>query len=72
MCAFLTVLYAGFAATVYAFSSSVLQEIEEDDSDQRIQQQQMYSGYIDNRFDVRPSGTTGFVGVQHSNHSELT
>eukprot|EP00548_Thalassiothrix_antarctica_P000598 CAMPEP_0194138450 /NCGR_PEP_ID=MMETSP0152-20130528/8230_1 /TAXON_ID=1049557 /ORGANISM="Thalassiothrix antarctica, Strain L6-D1" /LENGTH=222 /DNA_ID=CAMNT_0038835893 /DNA_START=238 /DNA_END=906 /DNA_ORIENTATION=- len=84
MCMFLTVLYAGFAATVYAFSHSVLKENQEDDEDAyRIQQQQQQQPYhgggyiIDNRFDVHPSSKPGFakpgfMGAQGSGDSGLT
>jgi len=82
MCMFLTVLYAGFAATVYAFSRSVLEENLEDDEDAyRLQQQQQQpyhgGGYItDNRFDVHPSSKLGFakpgfMGAQGSGDSGL-
>lgn len=74
MCMFLTVLYAGFAATVYAFAQLVLDENEEDMESHRLQHQQQahrhnYSGYIDNRFDVHPSKPSvngGYVGAQGS------
>mmetsp|Transcript_25975 Transcript_25975/g.38383 ORF Transcript_25975/g.38383 Transcript_25975/m.38383 type:complete len:266 (+) Transcript_25975:120-917(+) len=83
MCMFLTVLYAGFAATVYAFSHSVLKENQEDEEDfyrASQQQQQPYHGggyIIDNRFDVHPSSKPGFakpgfVGTQGSSDSGLT
>eukprot|EP00546_Thalassionema_frauenfeldii_P007133 CAMPEP_0178925898 /NCGR_PEP_ID=MMETSP0786-20121207/18192_1 /TAXON_ID=186022 /ORGANISM="Thalassionema frauenfeldii, Strain CCMP 1798" /LENGTH=224 /DNA_ID=CAMNT_0020600879 /DNA_START=233 /DNA_END=907 /DNA_ORIENTATION=+ len=83
MCMFLTVLYAGFAATVYAFSHSVLKENQADEEDiypSAQQQQQPYHGggyIIDNRFDVHPSSKPGFakpgfVGAQGSGDSGLT
>mmetsp|Transcript_18963 Transcript_18963/g.31437 ORF Transcript_18963/g.31437 Transcript_18963/m.31437 type:complete len:262 (+) Transcript_18963:15-800(+) len=75
MCMFLTVLYAGFAATAYAFSHSVLEENEADEQQQSQSQHhhpnQAYSGYIDNRFDVHPSSKSGFVGAQGSGDSGL-
>ena len=73
MCMFLTILYAGFAALVFAFSNSVLEENQADIADDNLHRQQPhgYSGYIDNRFDVRPSGKNGFVGPQGSSDSRL-
>ncbi len=81
MCMFLTVLYLAFAATVYIFSHSVLEENEADEESLRGQQQQQhaytgqthaYSGYIDNRFDIHPASKPGFVGAQGSGDSGLT
>ena len=72
MCMFLTVLYAGFAALVFTFSNSVLEENQVDaDDDAQHQQPHGYSGYIDDRFDVRPSGKNGFVAPQGSSDSRL-
>jgi hypothetical protein len=65
MCMFLTVVYAGFAALTFAFSHSVMEENnadarEEAYSHNRKSSTGMFtSGYIGERFDVRPQG--GFV-----------
>lgn len=67
MCMFLTVVYGCFAALTFAFSHSI---IEENNADARKEAYSsgaskstnpMFSstGYIGERFDVRPSG--GFV-----------
>lgn len=45
MCMFLTVLYAGFAGLTFAFSKSVLKELEEDERDDG---QQMYHNMLQN------------------------
>jgi hypothetical protein len=64
MCMFLTVIYAGFAALTFAFSHAI---IEENNADAREESLTLSgkgksinpifsSGYIGERFDVRPSG----------------
>jgi hypothetical protein len=83
MCMFLTVLYLAFAATLYVFAQSLLEENDMDEEMHRGQQQQQqqhgyngqqhaYSGYIDNRFDIHPASKPGFVGAQDSGDSGLT
>ena len=46
MCMFLTVLYLAFAATVYIFSHSVLEENEADEESLRGQQQQQHASHV--------------------------
>ena len=78
LCMFLTVLYLAFAATMYVFSNSVLEENELDEDGQRGQQHSYstqphtYGGYMDNRFDIHPASKPGFVGPQGSGDSGLT
>lgn len=67
MCMFLTVVYAGFAALTFAFSHSIIEENNADAREESLSSSAMSkstnpifsSGYIGERFDVRPSG--GFV-----------
>lgn len=66
MCMFLTVIYAGFAALTFAFSHSIIEENNADAREESYSSSQkkstnpiFTSGYIGERFDVRPSG--GFV-----------
>jgi hypothetical protein len=65
MCMFLTVVYAGFAALTFAFSHSVLEEnnadarVESYYDTRKISSNMFSSGYIGERFDVRPQ--SGFV-----------
>lgn len=73
MCMFLTVLYAGFAALTFAFSRTVLEELDEDERLDALGSTRSKSthfpagttyknGYIGERFDVRGRGSTpGFV-----------
>ena len=67
MCMFLTVLYAGFAALTFAFSRSVLEELDQDERLDALASTRSknthftagttYSnGYIGERFDVRGKG----------------
>lgn len=73
MCMFLTIIYVGFAALVFAFSNSFLEENLADLGDEARNRSAShgYSGYIDERFDIRPSGKNGFVAPQDSSDSRL-
>lgn len=71
MCMVLTVLYAGFAGLTFAFSRSVLDELDEDERLEALSSNRntnshftagtTYNGYIGERFDVRRVNTQGFV-----------
>lgn len=76
MCMFLTVMYAGFAGLTFAYSKSVMEELDEDErtTDFGHRPSQITSshhhpfgynnGYIGERFDIRrnaPGG--GFVSA---------
>ena len=73
MCMFLTVLYAGFAALTFAFSSSILEEHAADEREEAMLSTRNktghfngYDGYIGERlFDVgMPRNVpTGFVSA---------
>jgi hypothetical protein len=66
MCMFLTVVYFGFAALTFFFSHSIIEENNADAQEESYSSRSkkstnpmFSSGYIGERFDVRPSG--GFV-----------
>jgi hypothetical protein len=76
MCMFLTILYAGFAALTYAFSTAILEELAADEREEAYNNTRShlhhhksqnhfvggFDGYIGERFDVRrTTGPTGFV-----------
>jgi len=68
MCMFLTILYFGFGALIFFYRNSIVKENEldmreeENGSFNRNTHQTSYTGYIDNRFDVRSSGKqSGYV-----------
>jgi hypothetical protein len=64
---FLTVLYASFAGLTFAFSKSVLEELDLDEMEDSSRNMNLhhhggYDGYIGERFDVRrPTNASGFV-----------
>jgi hypothetical protein len=68
MCIFLTVLYVGFAALTFAYSGTVLEEMESDQNEEGLASTRIkttaqfvggYDGYIGERFDIRHNA--GFV-----------
>lgn len=71
LCMFLTVLYAGFAALTYAYSTSLVEEHALDERegqilstrDKGVANFNGYGGYIGERFDVgrTRNGPTGFA-----------
>lgn len=71
LCMFLTVIYAGFAALTFAYSSSVMEEHAMDEREELILSTRDkgvghfngYGGYIGERFDVgrTRNGPTGFA-----------
>ena len=71
MCMFLTVIYAGFAGLTFAYSKSVIEELEEDEradfSRKTVNSSHFgYNGYIGERFDIRrnaPGAGGGFVSA---------
>ena len=75
LCVFLTVMYAGFAALTYAYSSSVIEEHTLDEREDHLLSTRekgvghfngFHSGYIGERFDVGRSRNepTGFSAPQ--------
>lgn len=75
LCMFLTVMYAGFAALTYAYSSSVIEEHALDEREDHLLSTRekgvghfngFHSGYIGDRFDVGRSKNqpTGFTTPQ--------
>jgi hypothetical protein len=72
---FLTVVYAAFAALTFAFSHAIIEENNADAREEFISSRShrkstnpmFSSGYIGERFDIRPSG--GFVA---SSQAEIT
>ena len=66
MCMFLTVLYFAFGALAFAYSHSIVRENEMDMRDEQHgannHNHASYTGFIDNRFDVRSSANqSGYV-----------
>jgi hypothetical protein len=68
MCMFLTIIYFAFGALTYAYRNTIIKEnemdieLEENYAQGRSHLQTSYTGYIDNRFDVRSSTKqTGYV-----------
>lgn len=78
MCMFLTILYFGFAALTFAYSNKIIKENEIDlrdngDGQVRNHHQTSFTGFIDNRFDVRSSNgkQNGYVVPQETVSSVL-
>jgi hypothetical protein len=68
MCIFLTVLYAGFAALVFTFAHTVLEELSSEEALMSKSNKNPshfvgggYDGYIGGRFDIRRNPAGGFV-----------
>jgi hypothetical protein len=75
LCMFLTILYAGFAALSFVFSTAVLEELAIDEQAEAMTGSQRkatnhfvggYDGYIGERFDVRRNGASTFAAPQIS------
>jgi hypothetical protein len=82
MCMFLTVLYAGFAALTFAFSNSVLEELDEEERLAALSSSRnpnthfagnsYNNGYIGERFDVRRGNAQGFVSPKPNTEGTMT
>jgi hypothetical protein len=74
LCMFLTILYGGFAALSFVFSTSILEELALDEQAEAMTGSRnkatnhfvTSNGYIGERFDVRRNGPSTFAAPQVS------